>query len=160
MNNLEISKILIRCELTRSSFLGTFSADLIPAGPMPGGRVPPYGMVVNTDSSNEPGTHWVAMFVQTPATVDYFDSLLLSRVVRCCFVVRCCCSCCSPCRSCEIGSSGMMCRNLAAAVGFYHSEVTTRLVGLAGQSKRWLVSCGEPPQSEHLSTTSFEILAM
>uniref|UniRef100_A0A914H3L9 Ubiquitin-like protease family profile domain-containing protein n=1 Tax=Globodera rostochiensis TaxID=31243 RepID=A0A914H3L9_GLORO len=31
-------------------------------------------MVVNTDTSQEVGTHWVALYVQTPSIVDYFDS--------------------------------------------------------------------------------------
>jgi hypothetical protein len=34
----------------------------------------PYVLVVNTDPSDKPGTHWVAIFINTDGTAEYFDS--------------------------------------------------------------------------------------
>lgn len=53
----------------RDSVLGVFAADQLPM------RVPssPCGLVVNTDNYTQPGTHWLAFFVQNK-TVECFDS--------------------------------------------------------------------------------------
>jgi hypothetical protein len=31
-------------------------------------------MVVNLDEKNEPGSHWVAIYIPDPSTARYFDS--------------------------------------------------------------------------------------
>lgn len=31
-------------------------------------------MVINTDSSDEPGSHWIAVFQEIPGTLEIFDS--------------------------------------------------------------------------------------
>uniref|UniRef100_A0A183BNZ4 ULP_PROTEASE domain-containing protein n=1 Tax=Globodera pallida TaxID=36090 RepID=A0A183BNZ4_GLOPA len=62
----------MRCEWTRDVFIGSFPADLIPTSSQT--RKHPYCMVLNTDTSNEAGTHWVAVYVRSPCAVDYFDS--------------------------------------------------------------------------------------
>lgn len=72
MNSLQINKALERCEWTRHSFLGSFAADRIPSPVQR--RSHPYCMVVNTDTAREAGTHWLAVYVQTPTVVDFFDS--------------------------------------------------------------------------------------
>ncbi|KAL3078493.1 hypothetical protein niasHT_032789 [Heterodera trifolii] len=59
-----------RCALTRERFLGCFPADQIPSPH----SSHPYCMVLNTDTALEPGTHWVAVYVTSSTTVDYFDS--------------------------------------------------------------------------------------
>ena len=52
-----------------SAFGGTYPRDLIPH------RLRPYerAMVINTDPHDQPGTHWVCMYV-VPPVVEYFDS--------------------------------------------------------------------------------------
>ena len=49
--------------------LGVFPSDKLPKT-VP---QPPWGLVVNTDPSNLPGTHWVAIYC-SPDSVAYFDS--------------------------------------------------------------------------------------
>ena len=52
-----------------SAFGGTYPRDLIPH------RLRPYerAIVVNTDPHDQPGTHWVCVYV-VPPVVEYFDS--------------------------------------------------------------------------------------
>ena len=71
MNSLEISSILHKNKYSKQCFKGVFSSNNI--------RTTfdndyPYGLVVNTDKAGEPGTHWVAIFVQNANTAEYFDS--------------------------------------------------------------------------------------
>ncbi|XP_054709220.1 uncharacterized protein F54H12.2-like [Uloborus diversus] len=37
-----------------------------------------YDFDVNTDKHTEPGTHWIALFIENPQTVEFFDSYGLS----------------------------------------------------------------------------------
>jgi hypothetical protein len=66
MNTLEIERILRRkCPI----FLGVYALDKLPH------RVPPHRpiiMVANTDPSNRPGTHWIAIYMGE--TCEFFDS--------------------------------------------------------------------------------------
>ena len=52
-----------------SAFGGTYPRDLIPH------RLRPYerAVVINTDKHDQPGTHWVCVYV-VPPVVEYFDS--------------------------------------------------------------------------------------
>ena len=34
----------------------------------------PYGIIVNTDPSSKPGTHWIAIFAKRKDHIEYFDS--------------------------------------------------------------------------------------
>jgi len=50
------------------NFIGTFPRDTIPKF-----NKKPFGIIVNTDSSNAPGEHWVAIYSDNKIT-EYFDS--------------------------------------------------------------------------------------
>ena len=52
-----------------TEFLGVFPSDKLPVS-----KVKPFYFVANTDPSNKPGTHWVAVFVNADGTAEYFDS--------------------------------------------------------------------------------------
>jgi len=70
MNTLQINKILNRNNITKYYYIGCFPSDSIP-NPI---NFKIFCMVVNTDTSREAGSHWVAIFCQYPL-VDYYDSL-------------------------------------------------------------------------------------
>ena len=56
--------------------LGVFPSDRLPE------QVPrPSCLVVNTDPSDKPGAHWVAIYVAAEGTIDYFDSYGLDPLV-------------------------------------------------------------------------------
>lgn len=76
MNSLQIEKILKRDPKVSKYFLGCFSANTIPSKPC-ASRLYPYCAVVNTDNSNEPGTHWIAIYVSNSTNIEYFDSFAL-----------------------------------------------------------------------------------
>lgn len=70
MYTSEINRILQRNPTTGRTYVGCFPSDEISRS-----TVYPHCMVVNTDTHKLPGTHWVAMYVQSPAECDYYDSL-------------------------------------------------------------------------------------
>ena len=70
MNERQIGKVL-KAELG-SNFVGVFPADKLF---MIRRNTPrPFAVVVNTDPSDMPGTHWVAIYIRQYG-VEYFDSL-------------------------------------------------------------------------------------
>lgn len=56
-------------------FHGVFAADQIP-------KKLPGGMIVNTDESHLPGTHWVAIFIDKKGKLEFFDSYGLPPLVQ------------------------------------------------------------------------------
>lgn len=64
MNTAAVNKAL----QTSSIFKGTFPRNCIPTF-----KSKPYAVVVNTDSSSEPGEHWVAIVVLKNNWCEYFD---------------------------------------------------------------------------------------
>ena len=69
MNTSQL-QCMIACDpMLRDGVLGVFAADQLPR------TVPfkPCGVIVNTDNSNQPGTHWLAFYIQ-PNSVECFDS--------------------------------------------------------------------------------------
>ena len=65
MNTLDINKILRKY----NQFRGTYSRNLLP------NKInKPFGIVINTDPSSEPGEHWVAIYMSTEGELEYFDS--------------------------------------------------------------------------------------
>ena len=50
-------------------FIGTFACDLLPSR-----FKKPALFVVNTDPSNRPGEHWIALFINSNGKGEYFDS--------------------------------------------------------------------------------------
>ena len=54
------------------NFLGVFPAD---KAPIPSNQTPPFAFVVNTDPSDKPGAHWVAVYkASRKAKLEFFDS--------------------------------------------------------------------------------------
>lgn len=70
MNENQIRKILFNDHITRTCFIGVFPCDRIPR------EIPrfPAAFVMNTDPHYKPGRHWIAVYVKSPSTVEFFDS--------------------------------------------------------------------------------------
>jgi hypothetical protein len=46
-----------------TTFVGVFPSDLLPAHPLPG--LVKFTLIINTDVYTEPGSHWVAVHLDT-----------------------------------------------------------------------------------------------
>ena len=66
MNTTEIDRFVRGDDACRGIFQGVFSADTLPEKP----RL----LVGNTDPSDKPGNHWIAVFVDSTGRGEYFDS--------------------------------------------------------------------------------------
>ena len=51
-------------------FLGAFPCNRIPKTKLR----PPYGIILNTDRDDQPGSHWTSVFVSADGHGEYFDS--------------------------------------------------------------------------------------
>jgi len=65
MDTLDLNKMLKHNKI----FLGTFPCDMLPKNVQY-----PLGIIVNTDTSTQPGSHWVAIFINSKGHGYYFDS--------------------------------------------------------------------------------------
>lgn len=70
MNTLEIWNALSTNVHTKKYFKGVFPLDRIPKFI----KNKPALLVVNTDKSNKPGSHWVAIYLPLKGNAEYFDS--------------------------------------------------------------------------------------
>lgn len=72
MNTAEIDAILSMHPSTRPHYIGTFPLDLSPNCVLPRPSI----CIVNSDSSQYPGTHWLCFFLPDDnfKTVEFFDS--------------------------------------------------------------------------------------
>ncbi len=70
MNTLEIWSALSTNKHTKKYFKGVFPLDKIPKFI----KNRPGALVINTDKSNQPGTHWVAIYISADNYAEYFDS--------------------------------------------------------------------------------------
>lgn len=71
MNTLQISEILERAiDIEDARFEGVFPRDLLPRL----FRSYPACVVVNADSSDKPGSHWIALYFISPTHCELFDS--------------------------------------------------------------------------------------
>ena len=70
MNTSQISLALKNNAITGPLFRGVFAADTVPASmaPFPG------SCIINTDPSDKPGAHWIALFQDQENTIESFDS--------------------------------------------------------------------------------------
>ena len=70
MNTAQMAYRLEHYPKTSKKFCGVFSSDKLPQ------TIDKYpcGLVVNTDASTKPGTHWIAVFLASPLNGDWFDS--------------------------------------------------------------------------------------
>jgi hypothetical protein len=66
MNTLDIERVINDDKTCRGLFQGVFSIDTLPLDP----RL----LVCNTDPSNKPGKHWVAIYVDSLGHGEFFDS--------------------------------------------------------------------------------------
>ena len=71
MDSKQIEKILWANKWTNPSFIGCFAADEIPKA----FYKYPCSIIINLDTKNKPGSHWVAAYIQNPSKIYYFDSL-------------------------------------------------------------------------------------
>ena len=70
MNTLDIDRLMSNT----AGYRGTFSCDTLPS-PLSSGDGRQRLMIVNTNPSDEPGEHWVALYVDsTGRRGEYFDS--------------------------------------------------------------------------------------
>lgn len=69
MQTHTINKILNTCKITKKFYIGCFAADKIP-------KIEqfPASLVVNLDTYDQEGSHWVAVFCVNKKQVYYFDS--------------------------------------------------------------------------------------
>lgn len=74
MNNHQIDQVLSTHPDTSDSFLGVFPRDRIPMQDL----CYPCSIVLNTDKSNDPGTHWVCVYFNYNDGAEWFDSYGLS----------------------------------------------------------------------------------
>ena len=70
MDSLEIARILKQDRFTKHYFRGVFACDKLPRRHVPR----PSAFVVNTDPSDKPGQHWVAIYISQNGEGEYFDS--------------------------------------------------------------------------------------
>lgn len=78
----QIHRILSSDQHASRHFVGVFSAD----------RLPPIreetALIVNTDTHDEEGSHWLALYVQNKDTLEFFDSFGLPPSVYKPFISR------------------------------------------------------------------------
>jgi hypothetical protein len=66
MNTTEIDRFIRSDDACHDIFQGVFSIDTLPKRP--------HLLVCNTDPSNQPGKHWIALFVDSWGRGEFFDS--------------------------------------------------------------------------------------
>jgi hypothetical protein len=75
MNTIQINEILEKDKISKTDFIGVFSRDKMPNITK---KDFPCSMVVNTDTSKQPGTHWLAIYYDKNGNCNFFDSMALS----------------------------------------------------------------------------------
>lgn len=69
MNGLQIEQTLNRCKEAKLLFKGVYASDRLPTF-----KNKPFSFIANTDGHTEPGTHWVAFYVDNGGVVEFFDT--------------------------------------------------------------------------------------
>lgn len=70
MNTSQIKSILSSHESTKKIFLGVFPSDMLPTSI----KHYPTCFVCNVDTSNMPGSHWLAFYIPSLDKCEFFDS--------------------------------------------------------------------------------------
>lgn len=70
MNSQQIKDILSHNKYTKKYFLDVFPSDMLPNTI----KQYPCCFVCNVDSSDQPGSHWLAFYITSPRRVEFFDS--------------------------------------------------------------------------------------
>ncbi len=71
MNNYQIKGLLDSHPETKNVIVGVYAADRLPSGRR---QNRPCAYVVNTDTSDGPGEHWICLFFSKIEPPEYFDS--------------------------------------------------------------------------------------
>ena len=71
MDNHQIARLLRKLPRTRRMFMGVFAADTVP---LIRGVNEVTSYIVNLDNANQPGSHWVAIYLAPNEVPEYFDS--------------------------------------------------------------------------------------
>jgi len=70
MNTLQIEHFLSKHLKTKSIFIGVFPSDRLPKTIF---KYPAL-IIANTDTSDQPGTHWIAFYFDSRRSAEFFDS--------------------------------------------------------------------------------------
>jgi hypothetical protein len=77
MNTQELQSALLNDAYTREIVSGVYAADTIPLGlPIP------TVLIINSDNKSQPGTHWLAIYVDKNRNAVYFDSFGRQPLVK------------------------------------------------------------------------------
>jgi hypothetical protein len=69
MDSLQITKLLTKDLITKKYFIGVLARDKLPK------KVNwPSALILNTDNSNQPGEHWLAIYYDENGVCEFFDS--------------------------------------------------------------------------------------
>jgi len=70
MNTLQILHFLSKHSKTKSIFIGVFPSDRLPKTILKYAAL----IIANTDTSDQPGTHWIAFYFDSRRSAEFFDS--------------------------------------------------------------------------------------
>ena len=70
MNTLQLTRILEHDHLTKPWFLGVFASDQLTETI----ERYPFLLIVNADTSSQPGSHWLAMYFSSESSGEFYDS--------------------------------------------------------------------------------------
>ena len=76
MNSSEITQILKSIKSTKNVFVGVFACNILPNKV----RKLPALLICNTQPINEPGQHWIAIYISKCGHGEYFDSFGLPHI--------------------------------------------------------------------------------
>jgi hypothetical protein len=86
MNTIEILEKIKNDKILKNIFIGVFPANKVPQI-----KVLPSALILNLDTSDLPGSHWIALYFSENGKCDYFDSygrqppgIILSYISRNC----------------------------------------------------------------------------
>lgn len=69
MNSSQINKILKNDEVSKKFFIGVLPRDKLP------NKIKwPSALILNTDKSDQPGEHWLALYYDENGVCEFFDS--------------------------------------------------------------------------------------
>ena len=69
MNTAEINQVMNSMQTTKHHYLGTFPSDKLPFPT----RFPSC-FIANLDNSNQPGSHWVAVYLTKTGKAEFYDT--------------------------------------------------------------------------------------
>lgn len=70
MNTIQLKRVLMRDKYTQKYFINVFASDQLPK------KITHYPacLIVNLDSSTQPGSHWIAFYMTNVKEIEMFDS--------------------------------------------------------------------------------------